>query len=90
MRNSILELWGEMADYDTICEKLDISRTTVVDCIKRARDMGDPRAQRPYRQKNIMRGDTRRSQIAMLDSQGTAKRGIAKRLGICRGWLKSG
>ena len=81
-RNQVMELWARMFDYDSICEKLDIGRSTVVDIIKQAREAGDPRAVRPYKHRGVMRGETRRRQIEMLHGQGLRKRDIAKRLGV--------
>lgn len=81
-RNRILDLWSQMYDYDSICEALDVSRTTVVDVIRLARQRDDPRADRPYKHKGVMRGDTRRRQIRMLHEQGLRKREIAKRLQV--------
>ncbi|AZO23850.1 hypothetical protein EJ070_26320 [Mesorhizobium sp. M1E.F.Ca.ET.045.02.1.1] len=81
-RNRILDLWEEMASYSTIAEELDISISTVVECIARARRLKDPRAERPYRHRKIQIAEKRRREIRRLLEDGYRPREIAKRLKV--------
>ncbi|TIL74009.1 MAG: hypothetical protein E5Y89_21000 [Mesorhizobium sp.] len=83
-RNQILDLWAEMASYDVIAEKLDIAISTVVDCIARARQNGDPRTDRPFKHKKIQRAELRRRRILQLAADGYAASEIAKRLTVSK------
>ncbi|TIQ96700.1 hypothetical protein [Mesorhizobium sp.] len=83
-RNRILDMWAEMASYDVIAEKLDISISTVVDCIARARENKDPRTERPFKNKKIQRADRRRRQIKQLAADGYGASEIAKRLTVSK------
>jgi hypothetical protein len=55
-RNRVLNLWAEMASYSTIAEELDISVTTVVETIARAKRLKDPRAMRSHRDRKVAQG----------------------------------
>lgn len=80
MRNRVLDMWAEMHDYSTISEHLDISITTVVTYIKRARDLGDPRAMRPYKSKKLIKAALRRKRIKEMHALGMKPSEIAERL----------
>jgi DNA-binding CsgD family transcriptional regulator len=79
-RNRVLNLWAEMASYSTIAEELDISVTTVVETIARAKRLKDPRAMRSHRDRKVLKADIRRKEIARLAKQGFTAREIAKAL----------
>lgn len=81
LRNQVMDLWAEMADYPTIAERLEISIGTVVTYIARARHLGDPRAIRPFRHKKIMRAAYRRRQIQEMHAAGMKPSEIAAQLG---------
>lgn len=83
-RNRILNLWADMASYGKIAEELDISISTVVDAIARAKRLDDPRAFRTYRHKNILKADLRRKDIKRMAIQGYTAREIAKALGCTK------
>ena len=83
-RNRILDLWEGMASYSTIAEELDISISTVVECIARAKRLKDPRADRPYRHRKIQIAEKRRREIKRLLDDGYRPREIAKRLGVSK------
>ena len=82
--NRILDLWEGMASYSTIAEELDISISTVVECIARAKRLKDPRADRPYRHRKIQIAEKRRREIKRLLDDGYRPREIAKRLGVSK------
>ena len=73
-----------MASYSTIAEELDISISTVVECIARAKRLKDPRADRPYRHRKIQIAEKRRREIKRLLDDGYRPREIAKRLGVSK------
>lgn len=79
-RNRVLDMWAEMADYATIAEKLDISITTIVTYIKRAKELGDPRAQRPFKDKKRLKAALRRKRIGEMLAAGMKPSEIAARL----------
>lgn len=83
-RNRILDLWEGMASYSTIAEELDISISTVVECIARAKRLKDPRADRPFRHRKIQMAEKRRREIRRLLDDGYRPREIAKRLGVSK------
>lgn len=83
-RNRILDLWEGMASYATIAEELNISISTVVDCIARAKRLKDPRANRPFRHRKIQIAEKRRREIRRLHADGYRPREIAKQLGISK------
>ncbi|WP_434723061.1 helix-turn-helix domain-containing protein [Mesorhizobium sp. RIZ17] len=83
-RNRILDLWEGMASYSTIAEQLDISISTVVECIARAKRLKDPRADRPFRHRKIQIAEKRRREIKRLLDDGYRPREIAKRLGVSK------
>lgn len=83
-RNRILGMWEEMASYSTIAEELDISISTVVECIARAKRLKDPRADRPFRHRKIQIAEKRRREIRRLLDDGYRPREIAKRLGVSK------
>lgn len=83
-RNRVLNLWADMASYGKIAEELDISISTVVDVIARAKRLNDPRAARTYRHKNILKADLRRKDIKRMSVQGYTAREIAKALGCTK------
>jgi transposase len=83
-RNKILDLYAEMASYDVIAERLDISISQVVECVARARDNKDPRVERPFPNKKIQKAETRRRQIKQLAADGYMASEIAKRLTVSK------
>lgn len=83
-RNRILDMYAEMASYDVIAEKLDISISTVVDCVARARTNKDPRTERPFKNKKIQKAEARRRQIRQLAADGYMASEIAKRLTVSK------
>lgn len=84
MRNQILDQWAQMASYDAIAETQDIAISTVVDCIARAKRLGDPRVERPFKNKKIQRAEIRRRQIKQLAADGYMASEIAKRLTVSK------
>lgn len=80
MRNRVLDLWAEMADYDTISELTNASITAIKSYIRRARILGDPRAVRPFRDRKIQRAVLRRKQMREMHAAGMTARQIADRL----------
>ncbi|MER8628502.1 hypothetical protein NKH55_01830 [Mesorhizobium opportunistum] len=83
-RNRILSMWEEMASYSIIAEELDISISTIVECISRAKRLKDPRADRPFRHRNIQIAEKRRREIRRLLDDGYRPQEIAKRLGVSK------
>lgn len=81
-RNKALDMYQEMSTYETIAECLDISPTTVVQYVKRARDKGDVRAKRPFKHRGRLLALQRRKAIKDMKALGMSAREISKRLGI--------
>lgn len=81
-RNKALDLYQEMGTYETIAECLDISPTTVVQYVKRAREYGDVRATRPFKHRGRQLALQRRKSIKDMKAMGMSAREIAKALNI--------
>ncbi|MCF6124376.1 hypothetical protein EN904_14825 [Mesorhizobium sp. M7A.F.Ca.CA.001.07.2.1] len=81
-RNKALDMYQEMSTYETIAESLDISPTTVVQYVKRARDKGDVRAKRPFKHRGRLLALQRRKAINDMKALGMSARQISKQLGI--------
>ncbi|MBZ9693917.1 helix-turn-helix domain-containing protein [Mesorhizobium sp. CO1-1-9] len=81
-RNKALDMYQEMGTYEAIAECLDISPTTVVQYVKRARQKGDVRVQRPFKHRGRQLALQRRKAISDLKAVGLSSREIAKRLNI--------
>ncbi|MER8745898.1 hypothetical protein NKH54_22850 [Mesorhizobium sp. M1004] len=81
-RNRALDLYQEMATYETIAGCLDISVTTVVQYVARARQQGDVRANRAFKHRGRLQALQRRKSIREMSALGMSAREIAKRLGI--------
>ncbi len=83
-RNRVLDMWSEMASYETIAEELDIGLTTVIDCIARAKRLHDPRATRPFRHRIVQKAEMRRREIRKLLDSGYKPSEIAIKLGCSK------
>ncbi|BCG88490.1 hypothetical protein MesoLj113c_46000 [Mesorhizobium sp. 113-3-9] len=81
-RNQALDMYQEMSTYENIAECLDISPTTVVQYVKRARDKGDVRARRPFKHRGRLLALQRRKAIKDMRALGFSAREIAKQLGV--------
>lgn len=81
-RNKALDMYSEMRTYEAIAECLDISPTTVVQYVKRARQIGDVRATRPFKHRGRQLALQRRKSIRDMKAMGLSAREISKRLGI--------
>lgn len=81
-RNKALDMYQEMSTYERIAECLDISPTTVVQYVKRARDKGDVRAMRPFKHRGRLLALQRRKAINDMKALGMSARQISKQLGI--------
>ncbi|RWK79653.1 MAG: hypothetical protein EOR51_12150 [Mesorhizobium sp.] len=81
-RNQALDMYQEMATYEKIAECLDISPTTVVQYVARARQQGDVRANRPFKHRGRLQALQRRKAIREMKALGMSAREIAKQLGI--------
>lgn len=81
-RNRALDMYQDMATYETIAECLDISPTTVVQYVKRAREKGDVRVKRPFKHRGRQLALQRRKSIKDMKALGLSAREIAKQLGI--------
>ncbi|ADV12954.1 helix-turn-helix domain-containing protein [Mesorhizobium ciceri] len=81
-RNKALDMYQEMSTYETIAECLDISPTTVVQYVKRARDKGDVRAKRAFKHRGRLLALQRRKAINDMKALGMSAREISKQLGI--------
>lgn len=81
-RNRALDLYSELATYEKIAECLDISVTTVVQYVARARQQGDVRANRSFKHRGRLQALQRRKSIREMKALGMPAREIAKRLGI--------
>ncbi|TGT36204.1 helix-turn-helix domain-containing protein [Mesorhizobium sp. M8A.F.Ca.ET.165.01.1.1] len=81
-RNQALDMYQEMATYETIADCLDISVTTVVQYVARAKSKGDVRVKRPFKHRGRQLAVQRRKSIKDMKALGLSAREIAKRLGI--------
>ncbi|PAQ09728.1 hypothetical protein [Mesorhizobium temperatum] len=81
-RNRALDMYQEMSTYENIAECLDISVTTVVQYVARARQKGDVRANRPFKHRGRLQALQRRKAIREMKALGMSAREIAKQLGI--------
>ncbi|TIO14908.1 MAG: hypothetical protein E5X86_22565 [Mesorhizobium sp.] len=81
-RNRALDMYQELSTYEKIAECLDISVTTVVQYVARARQQGDVRANRPFKHRGRLQALQRRKAIREMKALGMSAREIAKQLGI--------
>ncbi|MER8464190.1 hypothetical protein [Mesorhizobium sp. M1396] len=81
-RNKALDMYQEMSTYETIAECLDISVTTVVQYVARAKAKGDVRVKRPFKHRGRQLALQRRKSISDMKAMGLSCREISKRLGI--------
>ncbi|CAN7600243.1 helix-turn-helix domain containing protein [Mesorhizobium amorphae] len=81
-RNRALDMYQELATYEKIAECLDISVTTVVQYVARARQKGDVRANRPFKHRGRLLALQRRKSIKEMKALGMSPREMAKALNI--------
>lgn len=81
-RNQALDMYQEMATYEAIAECLDISVTTVVQYVARAKAKGDVRVKRPFKHRARQLAVQRRKSIGDMKALGLSAREIAKQLGV--------
>ena len=81
-RNKALDMYQEMSTYEAIAECLDISPTTVVQYVKRARDKGDVRVQRQFKHRGRQLALQRRKAIRDMKALGMSAREISRQLNV--------
>jgi DNA-binding CsgD family transcriptional regulator len=82
--NQVLDLYAALITIDTIADRLEIPTETIRSYIRRAKRVGDPRANRHGLNRKRIKARTRRIQVGLLSRAGFTPAEIAKHLECTR------